>query len=90
VKQLNATLAFAFGLTLIIAILTLVILIPKPTPFQSQVFSAVLALSAGGFASVLSGMLDVRMNLSKRVIIGATGALAVFTIVYFFVPAMAH
>jgi hypothetical protein len=89
-QRLNAILAFAFGLILIAAILTLAVVIKNPTHLQVQVFSVVLALAAGGFATVLSGMLNVRLNLGKKVAIGATGALAVFVIVYFFVPAMAR
>jgi hypothetical protein len=34
-------------------------------------------------------MLKVDLTFTKRAVIGATGALAVFVIVYFFVPAMA-
>lgn len=89
-QRLNMILAFAFGLVLIGAILTLVVKIPNPTVHQFQVFAVVLALAAGGFSSVLSGMLNVRLNLNRRVAIGATGALAVFVIVYFFVPAMSR
>lgn len=89
-QQLNSVLAFATGLILLATILTLVVLIPNPTHAQAQVFAVVLSLAAGGFGSFLSGMLNVRLNLAKRVAIGATGALAVFVIVYFFVPAMAH
>jgi hypothetical protein len=88
--KLNLILAFVFGVLFLVAILTLVIFIPNPTKAQAQVFSVVLALAAGGFASVLSGMLNVRLNLTSKVAIGATGALAVFVIVYFFVPAMAR
>jgi hypothetical protein len=88
--RLNLILAFVFGVLFLVAILTLVIFIPNPTKPQMQVFSVVLALAAGGFASVLSGMLNVRLNLTSKVAIGATGALAVFVIVYFFVPAMAR
>jgi hypothetical protein len=88
--RLNIFLAFGFGLAFIVTILVLVVMIPNPTRSQSQVFAVVLSLAAGGFASVLSGMLDVRLNLAKKVAIGATGALAVFVIVYFFVPAMAR
>jgi hypothetical protein len=88
--RLNLILAFVFGVLFLVAILTLVIFIPNPTKAQAQVFSVILALAAGGFASVLSGMLNVRLTLTSKVAIGATGALAVFVIVYFFVPAMAR
>jgi VIT1/CCC1 family predicted Fe2+/Mn2+ transporter len=90
IQRLNSVLAFVFGVIFIAVILTLVIFIPNPTPAQARVFSVVLALAAGGFASFLSGMLNVRLSLKSKVVIGATGALAVFVIVYFFVPAMAR
>jgi VIT1/CCC1 family predicted Fe2+/Mn2+ transporter len=88
--HLNQILAYVTGVVFIVAILVIAIFIPNPTHFQAQVFAVVLALAAGGFATSLSGMLKVDMKLSKRVAIGATGALAVFTIVYFFTPALSH
>jgi hypothetical protein len=36
----------------------------------------------------MTGMIDVRVSFGKRLLIGATGAFAVFVIVYFFLPAM--
>jgi VIT1/CCC1 family predicted Fe2+/Mn2+ transporter len=86
-SRLNFVLAFVFGVVFITVILVLVIFIPNPTKTQAHVFSVVLALAAGAFASVLSGMLNVRLKFGKRLAIGATGALAVFVIVYFFMPA---
>jgi VIT1/CCC1 family predicted Fe2+/Mn2+ transporter len=85
--RLNLVLAFIFGVLFMSVILTLIVHIPNPTKAQAHVFSVVLALAAGGFASALSGMLNVRLTLGSRVAIGATGALAVFVIVYFFMPA---
>lgn len=89
-QRLNTILAFTFGTIFVTAILVLVVLIPEPKPMQWRVFCVVLALAAGGVATTISGMLKVSMQLGKRVLIGATGALAVFVIVYFFVPAMAR
>src|SRR5260221_922596 len=88
-QRLNSILVFASGLVLIGVILTLIVVIPNPTHSQAQAFSVVLALAAGGFCSFLPGMLNVKLGIAKKVAIGATGALAVFIIVYFFVPAMA-
>ena len=88
-QRLNTILAFTFGAVFLAAILILVVLIPNPTPPQFKVFSVVMALAAGGIATTISGMMNVTMTLGKRIAIGATGALAVFVIVYFFVPAMA-
>ncbi|MBZ5523285.1 MAG: hypothetical protein LAP21_13695 [Acidobacteriia bacterium] len=88
-QTLNPILAFVFGLVFLASILVIIIVVPNPTLAQWRVFCVVLALAAGGVATVLSGMLKVDLNLGKRAAIGATGALAVFVIVYFFVPAMA-
>jgi hypothetical protein len=82
--------AFGSALIFIATILTLVVLIKNPSALQAHIFLAVLALAAGGFSSALPGLLNVKMRLSKRLVIGATGALAVFVIVYFFVPGMAQ
>jgi hypothetical protein len=89
-QRLNLILAFVFGVLFIATILTLIVQIPNPTPPQAHVFSVVMALAAGGFASVLSGMLKVNLKFGTKAAIGATGALAVFVIVYFFVPAMSR
>jgi VIT1/CCC1 family predicted Fe2+/Mn2+ transporter len=86
--RLNTLLAFIFGVVFIATILTLVVFIPKPTPIQYHFFAVVMALAAGGVATVMSGMIDVRAKLGKRLAIGATGALGVLVIVYFFLPAM--
>jgi hypothetical protein len=88
-QRLNTILAFVFGVIFISAILALVVVIPNPTPTQWKVFCVVLALAAGGVSGTISGMLKVDLTFTKRAVIGATGALAVFVIVYFFVPAMA-
>ena len=88
-QRLNTILAFIFGVIFIAAILTLVVLIPNPTLAQWKVFCVVLSLAAGGVATTISGMLKVDLTFTKRAAIGGTGALAVFLIVYFFVPAMA-
>jgi hypothetical protein len=88
-QRLNTILAFVFGVIFIAAILALVVLIPNPTVTQWKVFCVVLALAAGGISTTISGMLKIDLTFTKRAVIGATGALAVFVIVYFFVPAMA-
>jgi VIT1/CCC1 family predicted Fe2+/Mn2+ transporter len=85
--RLNLILAYVFGVVFISVILVLTVVLPPQNRFQARVFSVVLALAAGGFGTVLSGILNARLQFGKRVTIGATGALAVFVIVYFFMPA---
>jgi hypothetical protein len=86
--RLNTILAFAFGAVFIVTILALVVFIPNPTRVQYHFFVIVMSLAAGGVATVMTGMIDVRARFGKRLAIGATGALGVFVIVYFFLPAM--
>jgi hypothetical protein len=89
VIQRTVLLAFTFGVVFIAAILVIVLAVPNPTIPQWRVFCVVLALAAGGAATTLTGMMRVDLHFGKRIAIGATGALAVFVVVYFFVPAMA-
>jgi hypothetical protein len=84
----NTILAFVFGVVFVTTILALVIFIPNPTVPQWRVFCAVLALAGGGVATTLTGMLKVNLTFGSKAAIAATGALAVFVILYFFVPAM--
>jgi hypothetical protein len=46
-----------------------------------------MSLAAGCIGTVMTGI-DVLAKFGKKLAIGATGALGVFVIVYFFLPAM--
>lgn len=82
-KKKAAVAASAFGITFILGILALAIFFPEPTPFQYTVFRIVLALASAGVATVIPGLIDVKVGE----IATASGAIAVFLIVYFFSPA---
>ncbi len=82
-KATERILAFLFGVIFVIALLVLAVVIQTPTPFQYTVFRIVLALAAGGVASMIPGFLEVTISNWLR----AGGALAVFVVVYFFNPA---
>jgi hypothetical protein len=75
--------AVGFGIVGLAIILIIAIFIPVPTEFQYQVFRIILALAAGGAASMIPGIL----NLQISNLITASGALAVFVVVYFYSPA---
>ncbi len=75
------------GVALIITLIVLVVLIPKPTEIQLLVFKWVMALSSAGVAGIFSGMIHVEGKI-KQFAIRAGGALAVFVVVYFFNPAL--
>jgi hypothetical protein len=55
----------------------------QPTPLQTKIIQALLALGFGGFATELTGFLKVDMNWGPRLVVGAGGALAVFVILWF-------
>lgn len=76
-------LSYAFGVIFVVAILIITLAIPEPSRFQRAVFWAILSMSLAGVASVITGFIEVK--LGKWLIAG--GALAVFAVVYFFVPA---
>ena len=75
--------AVGFGIAGLAIVLLIAIFIPVPTLFQYQVFRIILALAAGGAASMIPGILNVQIPN----FITAGGALAVFVIVYFYSPA---
>lgn len=77
------TVAVSSGIVFLIAILLIAIFFPDPTNFQYTVFRIILALAAAAFATVIPGIIEVNINKMLK----ATGALAVFVIVYFYSPA---
>jgi VIT1/CCC1 family predicted Fe2+/Mn2+ transporter len=89
-KVLYTILAFCFGVAFLIAILTLAVFIPDPKPFQVRAFTTVMAIAAAGTATVMTGLINTQIKLGTQLVIGATGALAVFVIVYMVNPAVIH
>ncbi|UCG58469.1 MAG: hypothetical protein JSU70_02970 [Phycisphaerales bacterium] len=82
-KNNQKLVAFAFGVAFVIALLVLAIAFPDPTPFQYTVFRVVLSLAAAGVGAIIPGLLEAKAATWIR----ASGALAVFVIVYFYSPA---
>lgn len=74
--------AFCFGITFVVAILTIAIAVPTPTPFEYTVFRIVISLAAAGVGAILPGFIMVRYKDLVR----AGGALALFLVVYFGAP----
>ncbi len=85
-KHTYQILAFVSGAGLLVSLLALAVFIPSPTPFQSRIFLSVLALAAGAFGVVITGLLDVKATLGKQITIGATGALALVVLMLFVDP----
>ena len=74
-----------FATVFLVTMLVIALLVRQPTTFQLFVFRVILALAAGGAAWFIPGFIDVHINLPK-VAIRATGAIAVFGIVYLVNP----
>lgn len=82
-EKLFKLIAIVSGLILIIAILTLAMFVPNPTPFQYNVFRIVLSIAVAGLGAAIPGFLQVKIGRW----IAATGALAIFVLVYLYNPA---
>lgn len=76
-------LALWVGVALILLAIVLAFVFQQPTPLQTKIIQALLALGFGGFATELTGFLKVDMNWGPRLVVGAGGALAVFVILWF-------
>jgi hypothetical protein len=81
-KKTEKLLAFAFGVIFVSIILTLAVIIEEPSEFQIQIFRVVLALAGAGVAATFTGFLNVTVNNWVK----AGGALAVFIVIFFFLP----
>ena len=57
--------AFLIGVALLLAILALVVKIPKPTETQFIVFRIIIALGGAAFSMALTGFLTIRMDWPK-------------------------
>ncbi|EAS76023.1 hypothetical protein V12G01_14514 [Vibrio alginolyticus 12G01] len=79
----QTVLSFIFGVVFVIVLLAIAFIEPDPSSFQYNIFRVVLALAAAGVVAVLPGFIEVKFGKWLR----ATGALAVFVIVYFYNPA---
>lgn len=77
------TTAFIFGAIAALVILIIALFLPHPSPFQYTVMRIMLALAMAGIAAEIPGIL--RIHIERFVT--ASGALAVFVVVYFYSPA---
>jgi hypothetical protein len=59
----------------------------NPSPLQIHIILAVLSLGGGAFGTEISGMIKADLTLGAKFTIAATGAAAIFVILYFAVPA---
>ena len=87
-KTLYTLLSFVFGVVFLTSLLAIAIYIPNPEPFQLRIFTTVLAIAAAGTATVMTGLINTEVKFRTQLVVGATGALAVFVIVYMVNPAV--
>lgn len=79
-SNLSLILAFSFGTLFVATLLAIAVFIRNPTPFLYTVSRVILALAGAGVATVIPGLLNVTVST----VVKASGALAVFAIIYFF------
>jgi hypothetical protein len=80
-------LALIVGLVLFGVAAILAFVFPSPTTLQNRIILGFFSLGGGAIATEISGMINVNMKLGEKLAIGATGALAIFVILYLVLPA---
>ncbi|XOV68955.1 MAG: hypothetical protein ACFHU9_07170 [Fluviicola sp.] len=70
------------GVLFVVTLLIIAFTIECPTEFQNQIFKIIMALSAGAFAVMIPGAISI----NYKGVVSASGAIAVFVMVYFFSP----
>ncbi len=80
-------LALVVGLVIFAVAIALAFIFSSPSKLQSRIILGAFSLGGGAIATEISGMIKVDLNLGTRLAIGATGAAAIFVILYFAVPA---
>jgi hypothetical protein len=86
-RQLELSLAFAFGCIAIGLVLWLAFRGQTLNEQQFEILRIVLALAGGGVGAVIPGFLDISVKASTKLALRAGGALAVFVVLYFWSPA---
>src|SRR5262245_52516689 len=80
-KYFERSIAVSIVLALLTIFFAMALIMPTPTPPQFVVFRIIIALLAAMFGALLPGLVNFA-HPTARVI----GALALFVIVYFFIP----
>jgi hypothetical protein len=87
-RHLYTLLAWGSGVVFLAALLAISLLWANPTPSQLKVQASIMALAAGGFSTVISGLLNISSRVGGQLAIGAGGAFAVLILYYFYNPAV--
>jgi hypothetical protein len=83
----DVLLAFVFGAVFLCVLLAVAIFVTRPTPLLVTVIKIIIALAAAGVAATIPGFISLEIAPSAEMVIRAGGAIAVFVLVFFFVPA---
>lgn len=75
------------GVLFILVATILAFTFSSPSALQTHVILAVFSLGGGAFGSEISGMIKADISLGSKLVVGATGAAAIFVVLYFAVPA---
>ena len=67
--------------------IVLAIVFGNPTGFQRRIFLGTFAIALAGLGAEIPGFLNVKLTLGKQLAVTGAGALAIFALAYFFVPA---
>lgn len=80
--------AVSSGLFLLVFLLIVSLFFPNPTLYQLRLWLAVMALAAAGFATTITGLLNVNAKFGTQLVVGATGAFGVLVLFYLVNPAV--
>jgi hypothetical protein len=80
--DVNALLAFVFGVVFLTTMLVFATLFPNPSGFSQWVFAVTTALAGAGIGAVIPGILKITLPYAR-----AGGALAIFLLVFLNKPA---
>lgn len=81
--DINAFLAFVFGVIFLTAMLVFATVIPNPSEFSQWVFVVVTSLAGAGIGAVIPGILKITLPYAR-----AGGALAIFLLVFLNKPVL--
>ncbi|MTD93140.1 hypothetical protein GIW81_02190 [Hyphomicrobium sp. xq] len=75
--------ALIVGIILVGAATVLAFSFPETTPLQTKLVQGLLSLGLGAIATEVSGLIRADLKLGTRLAVGASGAFAVFVILWF-------
>jgi hypothetical protein len=89
-KQKEKAVGWSIGVLFLVAIFVANLFLPNPSPSQANILRIFIAVMGAAFAAFIPGLLNIDISEnsgSGKVAIRATGALAVFIIIYLWDPA---